>query len=161
MSAVEWRDAARWDPCEDFWREGGGDGEVRGALARLEEFWRGELDFWGLAKRDGVRGEVERARLEGSFRLASEIEWKGPLEVAEMELRQLRMRSAEGFLALPRLREARRFEAAAAVEEVLVRVVMEPLRPRSFLEKTEPLSQSSGRRFWNAQSCRKTLICPV
>lgn len=68
-----------------------------------------------------------------------------------MELRQERMRSAEGCL----VRESRR-----DAEETEVRVATELLRPRSFLVMAELVSHDDWR-FWYAQSWRKILMLPV
>jgi hypothetical protein len=84
----EWR----FESAESFRSEGGGEGEIAGGLAKVEP-WRGE----DLEKEKAFFGEGVRAR-SVLRKLASLMLLKLLVLVEVMEFRQLRIRSADGFL---------------------------------------------------------------
>jgi hypothetical protein len=97
IDGCEWRCESR----ESFWSEGGGEGDVAGGLAKVEA-WRGE----DLEKEKPFFGEGVRA-LSVLRRLTSLMLLKSPVLFEAIEFRQLRIRSAEGFLEEPKFSEFR------------------------------------------------------
>jgi hypothetical protein len=87
---------------ESFWNEGGGgEGDVAGRLAKVEP-WRGE----DLEREKPFFGEGVRA-LSVLRMLTSLMLLKSPVLFEAIEFRQLRIRSAEGFLEAPKFSEFR------------------------------------------------------